>query len=644
MMKITLSLILLFSTQALIAYTGNSLTWQKLALEEKIQRKFNFTLTSILKDNQYLVEVDAEVTEPPAPNFGDNGPKTGPRVSDLALEESRGDYIAFSKMGLEVPVLEKFLDEDRTKLNNLYKFNETYDLFKNLSAITVTVFLSDKIPQDLQEIVKKLIQSSKFNVSGIKPAIKFETIAMEWVDPAKLKPVVAKKEEPKKKPEQVEPKIWAKDWLEWASRWGNAVGLILCAVIIGYIAMSLFKQWKEFMEKAMAKKSAETQSEEKKDEDKDQAMASMAMAPNSDPTQEEEVISSQGIERFQQCLEQHPDESINMIREWLVEDSEISTLTLRGIAQQVTAAEMEKLMNGLSDSQRDKWKSLLGKHLEPKELAAANNHLFQGVVQSFLVPSKIKDGELLNLIMDLTVASSCEFLKANKNHTGVLLNLLSPSFVSRILAEVDNETADNWLMTASSVNAKTIDEFLPGLKESLMKYKESNQPSPFILRMMAMIPTSSPSREGNLFRALAKAGNTSMVFDVAKKHFPSELVMDLPAPFLKEVIQSYPMAKRVELIYSKPEAERASFLDMIAETGTPARDMIDLEIENIARDIQRSADIEQRSDEIWNDFVKLSRTSLAKNTSFAGTVDRLLQDWSSKLKSGLKSINGGKAA
>src|SRR5438045_608737 len=125
MMKMLLSLILILNVTSAFAF-GSSLTWQKLQLEEKVQRKFNVTLSSLLKENQYLVEVEAEMSDPGSPNFGDNGPKTGPKVSDIRIEESRGDYIAFSKMGLEVPVVEKFLDEDRTKLMNLYRFNEAY--------------------------------------------------------------------------------------------------------------------------------------------------------------------------------------------------------------------------------------------------------------------------------------------------------------------------------------------------------------------------------------------------------------------------------------------------------------------------------------------------------------------------------------
>jgi hypothetical protein len=641
-MKAAIFLILLFQVSSLFAYSGNSLTWQKLALEEKVQRKFNVILSSLLKENQYLVEIEAEMSEPPAPNFGDDGPKTGPRVSDLSMAESRGDYIAFSKMGLEVPVVEKFLDEDRTKLMNLYRFNETYDLFKNLTGLKVNVFLSDKLPTDLVEIVKKVLQSSKVSVSGVKPVVKFESIALEWIDPADLKKAedANKKTPDEKKAEQAEPKIWAKDWYEWASRWGNAVGLILGSLIIGFIAISLFKQWQALMEKLAAMTAAKDKPEDKEEDDKNDVMT---MAANS-PKQEEDVATSHGFERFQQCLEQHADDAVNMVRSWLNEGDEFSLLALRGVAQQALAPEMDKLMQGLTEQQRDKWKGLLGKHLEAQDLAAANKHIFQEVIRSFLVPSRIKDGELLNLIMELNAKTTCEFIKANELQTGILMNLLSPSVVGRILAEVDDETADLWLMHGSEFDVKTMDDMVPALKEALVAYKEANAPAPFAQRIMTMIPSASPAREGTLFRALAKSGNAGMVMEVAKKHFPSELVLDLPAPFLKEVMQTYPMFKRVEFLHSRSEEVRSNLLNILAETGTPARDMIDMELDNITRDPSRGATIETRTEEIWQEFVKMSRVTLSKNVSYSGLTDQLIQEWSSKLGSGLQAIRGGRAA
>lgn len=91
-----LSLLLLFSGTSFAS--SQAIYWQKLMLEEKVQTKVNNSLATVLNSNQFLVDVEAQVDEPSAPNFGDNK-SSGPKVSDANLEDSRGDYIAFSKVG-----------------------------------------------------------------------------------------------------------------------------------------------------------------------------------------------------------------------------------------------------------------------------------------------------------------------------------------------------------------------------------------------------------------------------------------------------------------------------------------------------------------------------------------------------------------
>lgn len=639
-MRSAILLSLLLASSSLLAYSGSSLTWQKLALEEKVQNKFKNVVSSVLKENQYLIEVEAEVNEPSAPNFGDNGHKSGPRVSDINLSESRGDYIAFSKIGLEVPVLEKFLDEDRTKLMNLYRFNETYDLFKNITNLKVTVFLSEKLPEDLVEIVKRLVQNSRISVSGVKPNVRFENLAMEWVDPETLKK--PEPEEPAKPPVQEEPKIWAKDWYEWASRWGNAVGIILGAIIIGTIALYLFKQWKALMESLAPKPQANEETEKQKENEEQSEMVNMA-APDTS-SQEEIVAATEGFERFHKCLEQHPEEAITVVKCWLNEAREHDLLALRAIAQQSTPEQFDQLMNGLSPRQRDQWKDYLGHHLDSSDLNIANKHVFQEVVKSFLAPSKIKDGELLNLIMELNAPMTCKFFREYSDQVAVLMNILSPGVISRLLSEVDDATAEKWLIEATFFQSEQLEAELPILKEKLKAFKEINTPSPFAHRIISMIPTATPAKEKTLFRALAKAGSVEMVEDTARRYFPNELLLQLPGTFIKEVMFSYPMAKRIELIGSRTADEQEMILSQIAEEGTTAREMLDMELESLKLDAIKEADVRRRADEIWNEFVKVSRHILANNPAYSSSANDLINTWAKRICSSLKVVGNERVA
>lgn len=636
-MKSLLILLTILSFQE--AWARDSLSWQKISLEEKIQRRYGSVLSSVLKDNQYLIDVEVAIIEPGQPNF-ENNEDRGVRVSDISMPESSGDYIAFSKMGLEVPVLDKIYDESKDNLLNLYRYNEAFDLFKNLDNIKVTVYLSNKVPEKMQEIAQNLVRTAKFNIAEIKPSFSFQTMEMEWAP----EPESVEDQTPAPiAPEEVEPKIWAKDWYEWASRWGNAVGLIIFSIIMAVVALMLFKQWKAFMEnyaKMMAPKD-----KDEKEEDKDNKNENESLFNNQAlDSQEDDLAIQLGYERFQQCLQQHPEEAVTIIRSWLIESSEDTILALRGLAQQASPEEMHQLLNGLSEEQRNKWKSLLTVHLENNDIKTANKIIFQEVVKSLLVPSKIKDGELLNLVMELDPRAIAQFFDQHKEQTGILLNLLGPSIISKTLSVADDKKVEGWLNEGAQFDVRTLESKTPALKTALITFKNANSPSPFLPRLMAMLENSTPNTEESIFKAIANASGKNYLIDAASSLFPSELILKLSDSILKEIILSLPMGKRIELLYSRTPDLRERLLDIVAEAGTPARDLMDMEMQSIDSDTSKQDSILSRQDDIWFDFVKLVRTTINKNYTYKKIAGDIIEKWATQVTKGFKSIAGGKAA
>ena len=638
-MRFLLALLTFIFVQA--SFARDSLSWQKISLEEKIQRKYGAIISTVLKENQFLVDVEVSIIDPGQPNF-DNNDKQGVRVSDLTMPESSGDYIAFSKMGLEVPILDKIFNENKDNLQNLYKYNEAYDLFKNLDTIKVTVYFSDKVAEKQQEIVQNLVRTTKFNVADIKPNFSFQTMEMEWAPEPEAKTDTPEEPVAPPAPEEKEPKIWAKDWYEWASRWGNAVGLVLFSIIMGVIAMMLFKQWKAFMENYAKMMAPQPPKDEKEDETKKEE--ELLVNSQDEDIEEDELTTQQGYERFQQCLQQHPEEAVTIVHTWLIESSEETVLALRGLAQMATPEEMNQLLNGLSEDQRSKWKSLLTVHLEPSELKNVNKIIFREVVKSLLVPSKIKDSQLLNLVMELDPRSITEFFDAHPAQTGILLNLLGPSIISKVLSIADDKKVEIWLNQAATFDEKSIADETPALKEALMAFKKEHSPSPFLPRLMAMLQSATPATEESIFKAIANASGKHYLVDAANALFPSELVLKLPDSFLKDVLFTLPMNKRVEFIYSREPALKDRLVDLCAEAGTPARDLLDMELQSLESDITRQDAILNRKEEIWTEFVKLVRTSISKNASYKKMANDIIDKWATQITKGFKSIQGGKAA
>lgn len=619
------------------ARASQAIYWQKLLLEEKVQQKISNSLNTVLADNQFLVDVNAEVDEPTAPNFGGNN-NSGLKVSDIKLEDSRGDYIAFSKIGLEVPVLEKYFDEEKSKLMNLYRFNEAYDVFKNLQSVKVTVHLSDTLPKPLVEIAENVVKTTRLSLGTVKPVFRFEPLALEWTDPNKKKDLAKASEaaQNKKKEKPVEPKIWKKDWLEWASRWGNAVGLILSSLILGILALNLFKRWKEFMDSLKPKENPEGATKVDSEEDKAQ--------DELESLEEMEMGTDNGFERFKVCLSQYPIEASNISREWIVQNTEDSRLALRAVAQQLPAEDFATLLSTLGEEQRQVWKSVIGAYLDSAELKEANKIIARDVLKALLVPARVKDVHLLNMLMELGATKLTQFLEKNEHFSGLLFNLLSPSVTSSILSQVSDEKAEGWVMSAATFDIKTMETEASKLSAALEQFKASLAPSHFNARLSELILTATPARERMLYKSLASSSGAEEVVRVAQKLFPSELILELPESFLKETLQAYPMNKRLELLVTRDEDVKISLLDAFAEEGTTSRDLMNMELENITNDPGKLSSIQDREEEIWKEFLHFTRQSLEKSPQYHSQTHKILENWVSGLDAGLKLVRNAGAA
>lgn len=632
----TLLLLLVMTTFVVnsFAYQASSLDWQRINLEERIQRKLNQSLSPVLQDNQYMVSVEVAVSDPGGPNFGGDK-KTGPKVSDISLEDSRGDYLAFSKVGLEVPVLEKWMDEDKTKLMNLYRFNEAYDIFKNLDKVDITVYLDEKLPQDLNAIAQKVVKATKFNTGGVKPNLKFEKLTLEWIDPALTAANDVNKSPVDENGEPIEDPISTKEWLEWFSRFGNAIGLILMSVLLGTFAFLLFKQWKAFMEAHQASAEASGSSQDNKDDEDDKSKEQPGAIAAGGGDGVDDMSIKEKIEetfaRFRTYFETSPKEASTLVRKWINEKSKESKLALKGLAQQLSDSELIKVFNELTEAQRSSWKMLLDGHLSEEDLLKANYFLADEAVRAMLVPAKVNDTELINNLMELTPAKAVTFLENYPDYSGFLMYVISPSFTANLLEKVNEQTATQWLQDGTTFDDSQVDAQIQGFKKALIEFKKQTAENPYNDKILEMLPSFNPAKEKILYNVLAKEGNPERIIEAAKQCYPSDMILQMPKDLLKLIMQTYPMQKKVDVLATCAEDERDLLLDSFAPAGSTVREMLMMELENAQNNEDSSTRVVTMKDEIWKEFVYFSRKTLANNKKFQHDCESIIEEWANRL-------------
>ena len=225
-----------------------SIEWQQVKLQERVQKQVESVINPIISKGKYLLRVEVLIDEP-IPFMSSEGndiqknkkenqesKNLGIKATDAEFDKSQGDYIVFSKVGLEVPVVEEYLASDKNRrdhelemikrkeksdekyLENLYRFSQSFDLFSVLKDIKVNVFLDENLKEEKIELVKKVLQELKLKVGGIEPAITVKTIAM-----SKLKEPVKNKKVEKKK------ELTMEDYLTWASKFSSVIAMVVGA-------------------------------------------------------------------------------------------------------------------------------------------------------------------------------------------------------------------------------------------------------------------------------------------------------------------------------------------------------------------------------------------------------------------------------
>jgi hypothetical protein len=609
MRKLTANLLILLISFG--AYAQTALEWQKVTLEDKIETKIKFAIGKVLSDHEYMVEADIQFNDPGPPNFDDLN-KVGLKVSDIPFDDSKGDYIAFSKIGLEVPVLEKYHNEHQMKLKELHKFNEAYNLFKALETATITVYTKDGIDPNKVENAKTIVKNLKFNLGEVKPEIKFESMAIlpEAVDPTKVK----------------EDGLSLKDILDFISRFGNAIGMILTTLLLGGVIYWLMKKWFEFLDE-QREKDKEEEEEEVAEEgegegDGEEAGELIAIDENL-----WESSSEENFARFMKFYENSRHETTLMLKRWINEYTDDSQNALRALAQQVSQEQLNDLFEGLNDIERGKWKTAMEEFLGPEEIVTSNKFISEEVVREMIGPSAIQDIELIDLLITLPLDVACRFVMDKPKDGKVLMNLLTPAFSGRILDRLSEEDALEVINNSLEFDFTQVKDEFAGFKKILAKFKEDMRKKPFNQKLLEMLPEFNPVKEKMLYTFLAKEGMRDEMIEIGKKNIPSDLIVDLPGGFLKKVLQDYPMNKKVVLLSSLEDVTKDKFLATFAEKGSAAREMIDLEFENLANDQIAQARIKNKKDDIWKEFVDYTRGAAKVDDEFKGDIELITTTW-----------------
>jgi Mg/Co/Ni transporter MgtE len=348
-----------------------------------------------------------------------------------------------------------------------------------------------------------------------------------------------------------------------------------------------------------------------------------------------EKIEKEAAENFNQFisfLESNTSDCILMIKEWINQYTEYDQLALKAVAQQLASEKLAKIFAELNPMEREKWKSSLVSFLEGKDLVKANRHITEEVARSKISPHFVKDVELVDLLMRLSVEVASQFVVDHEDSAKILLNLVNANFSAKILDSMDEEKALALIEESLTFDFADVKDSFKGFKDILAKYIEEKRKKPFNFQLLKILPTFNPVKEKMIYDQLASQGLFEEMKDLAVNNFPSDLILNLPSEFLKVVMQNYTMNKKVELLASLEEQKKNQLMESFAAEGSASREMLDLEFENINNDPSMQSRIQNQKDEIWKDFVFYIREQIAQDEEFSSEFEMLISAWIDDIK------------
>lgn len=572
-------------------------------------------------------------------------------------EADYGETVVFSKFGMEAPLIDDFndfspsgkilltmgddskrkieemqegfkkekeaLNKEITKLKEatkekpsiveqMWKYNTSIDIFKNISAINILVRLPESIVKEDRVRIEKIIQSIKLGVSGVKPKFIFEyNVTM---------------------PVQEKDTLSTKDFLGALSGFSNIIAIVLGVLLIGFVGNKLISKFFELNTASQSGGNFTMQNESSDDEDSDGTGEAIA-ASGAGGGEGLGAQSLNGVERFKVFVDNTPQEAILLVKKWLAQDDKSSKAALRALVQQIDNTALKDIFKMLSEPERAAWRDLLNSPLTANELSGANDFISNQIVQSVIVPSLIEDPGTYDLLLKLSSDVVKNIYEDEPYVVALVLNALNDSFVAEVLSTCDESIVSEILKSSVVIKEEEVRDGQIKIKETLKKYIQTKSNLPFVEKLFEILPKVTAKVEKSIFETLKDNVSFDQFLSLSQDYYPAELIDSLPEKFLKEALTQYDLKKRVTMLMGLDESMKSYYLDICAPDGTKARDLISIEFETIERDEALLNKVINEKEENWKDFVSHVRSLIAKDKEFRSEINLVVSEWvSSKYK------------
>lgn len=649
-----------------------SIDWQKQTLEEKTRVKIDSILKSVLKKNQYNIDIEILTTDT-EPDFTspedsenkneevkneENKEELEKKEKDKKETESQAkvkfvddypdnpeDFIIFNKFGIEAPLVDDFndfrpdgkiilampdktkeqnyktkLDEYQRKISELKNDKKSKDpveqMWKYNSAIDI--FKNLKAVNILVRVSNSLPDEVKTAVEKYIRNLKFN---FGRVKPnIKIEYVLLGKEA--SAPTSMDKLLEVFNYL---AKFSTFLGLVFAVLLFGIIGRSLINKFFEMNTGKTQSGDFRIQPQEDDEKNDEQDVGTEGSGDNTYDGSFSGSLS--GVDRFITLFNHDARGSVLLIKKWIQEDDSKGKKSLKALVQLLNNEQLEKIFSFLSEQERSSWQSLLALPLTNTELAIANDYIGNQIVQSIIVDKYIDDPETFDLVLKLKINDVAQIIENNVEIGAILLNVLNTKIVNNVLPLCSDDIQMAVVKKATTLSTSEIRGAQAELKSVLSDFVDRTEMKPFVTKLIDLIADAHVSIENSLYEGLVQNADIDTVKEIMLKYLPADIIPQMPKKFLKETLTTYDLKLKVEMLWCINDEVRDFFMEIFAPEGSKAAELISLEFEFIEMNKKRIEKLEERSEEVWQLFVDYVRARVRKDKELQQQLNPLLNDW-----------------
>lgn len=330
-----------------------------------------------------------------------------------------------------------------------------------------------------------------------------------------------------------------------------------------------------------------------------------------------EFDSVKDLEYMLDFKQKYPEVFKDFIREQLRISSESSISSLEYIRSLMPSDEILTLVSLLNDSDRNLWKTSIGKDKAIKDPAKLMTHIKSEMTRAFIAAKPSVDPEVLELTLKLKVHDVSKFCQSYPDNAGELLNLLNPSFISKVLDRLPVEKATVLLQNAFEVTEAGTNG--SGLHKNLKSFISKSHKNSMAVKLLKVLEGVDPKKEKMIYKHMLRASSADELIEVAAKNCPMEVLWYIPKQSLGDALQAYPLNKKARFLISLEDEKKQQFLDASSAEGSSARQMIDMELKQIEENPMDLKRCMAQKDVLLLEFLKFFR-------EFSGSNEQILSD------------------